>query len=463
MKNFEDKLKERFQDYASFRKIDSDELWNQISGNIEIKSKSSNNYLTLILLVFFIFMFAALGLYKVQNNSTKIAKLESELPNKTISDELTKDTEMETKKTSFSEASSLSIVQTQTNYKLLKETPTDIKPVVSLNRENDKKLPNEGKYFSMSSQENSIAETELSVFDLKTKKFGLDTELSNTHSQNLIYTSSKELSTKEFSKDIYIQQLPLKEITNLPSKYSEELLSLNFNSSEEIEPLIHKNKKLSIGLFFGINNLKYHLNGDSQIEIDRADTMQKTLSEQVGNNAAIEIRWKLNESFSIKSGVNFSTSKIVFDYVRQWDTLMVYNSTPGAPLIPTDVVRTIKHHNSFNQIGIPLLVSGERQFSRVSFGADLGIGLNYILNQKGRYLDSALKVRDAENSNSKLPHSNFYIDNQIHPYVSFMLSDRIRLNFKGNLNYSFTKYSELFGLNYNLSTRSFSIGLIYGY
>ncbi|MEO0724576.1 MAG: hypothetical protein AAFZ63_08550 [Bacteroidota bacterium] len=175
-----------------------------------------------------------------------------------------------------------------------------------------------------------------------------------------------------------------------------------------------------------------------------------------GYQFAFRLRKQLRENWSASTGFQFSQVYNTFDWTRNWDTLMYRDNVPGSDLINATAERRVKHQNELRWVQVPILLSYESAGESWRFGLETGIGLNYLLSQSGRTLQSEATVLTFDDVEEG-PYNRFFLSTQVLPFIGYQLNEQALVRLQGGLHYQWHGRSAVYQLRHQSILTTLSI------
>jgi hypothetical protein len=470
MNDFLNKLKARINnlELSNHTEVNEDALWNSIQVGIteDVKVENPRNFLLYVpFLLATLFLIGFTGLYfknnKVSNeqqknvslnqqnsiddlmkksNSTPIPGVEMndlDQPILTPKDELdrfTFNSSVELSKRNNSSPENNSKKSAVNSHSTISKNSTVRNKVIATQDNNNKDLQ---KIIVLSN--NSVVEIENKI---TTDQNNEELQQNNVEINSSALTGDNEIiagqNNEESQKDIIPSNHLAIEIANerlmvsmIPSVFS----NLDQNQSRKSLDLERyftmkekEKRKISLGLFTGVHLLHSNLASNSADDQIRKNLVNAGLKPQLGCSAGAEITIQLFKNLNLTSGIEYVKSVEQFNYSTKWDTTF----QNGQNTINQSSERIVKHYNRHSFFSVPVLLGMEFQKGKFEFGANIGVGFNFIRSQRGRTLDNNLDLTDfplSENSNLS-PRPDFYLSYQIRPYLSYQLKKNLKIQLR---------------------------------
>lgn len=180
-----------------------------------------------------------------------------------------------------------------------------------------------------------------------------------------------------------------------------------------------------------------------------------------GYSFSLEKQWSLSKKLHFTAGATYAQLLTEFNNTQMWDTVMYRDNIPGPDLINASATRRVRHQNSFRQIAIPLLLGTQTQREGLRFGLNAGLGLHYLLAQKGKSLNQEEEIfAYGPSTSSPLPYSRFFLSFQLQPYLAFQANHHLSLQLRPHFNYQIHGQSEAYGRKHASLVSGLSIGIV---
>lgn len=215
-------------------------------------------------------------------------------------------------------------------------------------------------------------------------------------------------------------------------------------------------------------------------ELDFSVNNNFWMSSYSGNTETTTFRQLLGESHKSKSSIGFSlhASMITRKNIRfgvgvEWqeylETFNFYSETDSSVLrpnyqdeIPVIARRTVLHHNRLQFLSVPLEVGYQLNMGKLTLGAQAGLGLNYLLLQKGRSFNSEEEIVFFGGDESiNIVDRKLFLSYQLRPFVDYAIGKRTSLRFHSSLRYQSLGESSLFENSYKGLSVGFGLGVVF--
>lgn len=251
---------------------------------------------------------------------------------------------------------------------------------------------------------------------------------------------------------------------SLPTAYDElPFLALNdFKINREPVIPVSKNKNLSIGVFAGLIGWSDLYKGNNQLNLK--DQINKATSADLGQSISLVLEWQFSKRLHLSTGLEFLNTQTVFNYVSQSNTVAVLDDYPDLGLIDVLAIRTVKHHNKQSIFSIPIAIGTSKKFRDFDLGINAGIGLNYIVNQKGKSLneENIITEYDSEN-NDPLPYQQYFLSYQLQPHLTYSIRKQFKIQLRSNIRYMQHGDSAFYGLKVSSLAWGINVGGLVGF
>ncbi len=220
------------------------------------------------------------------------------------------------------------------------------------------------------------------------------------------------------------------------------------NTAPPIQP---KEKKWQIGFVAGIHQTRPMFGGTSF-----GESLNRTHAAAAGYAFSIEIHRKINQKCYVSTGLGYTHAPSIFDFVRQWDTVMYRNQNPNADIIRAKATRTVVHHNQLNYLHLPVALGVQHSLGHFTLGAQAGAGLHFILSSEGKSIN---KNGTIALINPDLPaYKPVFFSLNAQPFLAYRLKARMTLRMDYNLRYQYHGASDFWGLKASSLYSGVSVG-----
>ncbi|MFK7806192.1 MAG: hypothetical protein AB8F74_00195 [Saprospiraceae bacterium] len=485
MNPFEKEFKDRFQNAHSTDGVDSDAIWGSISEALPQEEEKPKGiffrYGKYFLLALAGLLVAGLGLYFTWGSEmVDIAE------NKSVETSINKDLVFQNKKENTERVSE------GNNNNKGSETPPakdDDREIVKLKDNLDLKNTlknNSNKAIAKKSTEeqlikledgNNLTEDLINISNIteeiiKTIAEDQTNEIANK--KNKVNNSTEKEETKSVTEKA-TEQTDLKEPILFNSKnislytmYDElPFVVLNNDFNINADPVIPKtkkgrNRKIQIGLFAGVVNWSSNYKNNNNSAVINA--LDKSASSAYGQSLSVLLQWNFSKKIHLTTGLEYMNAKTRFDYVSTKDSFAIVDGYQQLGPIDAIATRTVRHHNTLQVFSLPILFGTHKNVGAFELGVDAGVGLNYIISQEGRTLDSELTIADFNSTdNNTLPYRDFYLSYQLQPYLSYSATERIKLQLRPNFRYQHHGNSKLHDIEMSSLLWGVNVGAMLGF
>lgn len=453
MKFFEKNIKDRFKNASSLDGVDPDDLWNDIESSIASESPQRKfvffrkKYLLLLISIFIVAGFAIWNHLSDESNSTK-EQIEF---NEKTKNQKKEERERERNTATYDanqEKSNIIIEKKKIERQTLKQSENleNLSASVLSKKVNDnpQKISTNKNDF-----EKSISKEDTPNLAKIENRNSNKTKISNNNSQ--------DISTPIQKKVLEVDQLFDGQKINLTQIASLALLLQNKKNNQlSLDGIINsskfdrKNSKFSFGIFTGIHTLKNNFTTNLVSEKNRRDILNQGYHYELGYSFAIEANWYLNKNIFVTSGLEYLQSKSEFNFMRNWDTIIVNPNSHVGSLTDASAVRTVKHHNKMDYFSIPILLGLEKSYWKIKIGISAGIGLNFTKNQTGKSINANNQIATyPSNENSHLPVSTFFLSYHLRPHLNYDIDEKTSFQLRADFRLQNFGTSSFYNLNYS--------------
>lgn len=238
----------------------------------------------------------------------------------------------------------------------------------------------------------------------------------------------------------------------------------DFNNGEQELPAINSTnppvkparKPIEVELVAGTVQWHDRFSDDSDANVG-GGTLNDANRALGGYQFAFRLRKKLPGNWSASTGFQFSQVYNIFEWTRNWNTLMYRDNIPGSDLISAVAERRVKHQNELRWVQVPILLSYESGGESWRFGLETGMGLNYLLSQSGRTLQSETTVLTFDDVDEG-PYNRFFFSTQVLPFIGYQINEQTLVRLQGGLHYQWHGRSAVYQLRHQSILTTLSIG-----
>ncbi len=199
---------------------------------------------------------------------------------------------------------------------------------------------------------------------------------------------------------------------------------------------------------------RFSADGATNVEASTLNDAKRALG---GYQLAVRLRKELPGNWSASTGLQLSQVYNIFDWTRNWDTLMYRDNIPGSDLIDATAERRVKHQNELRWVQLPVLLAYESGGEKWRFGVETGLGLNYLLSQSGRTLQDETTVLTFDKA-SQGPYKRFFLSTQASPFVGYQFNECTSIRLQGGLHHQWHGRSAVYQLRHQSVLTTLSIG-----
>lgn len=219
-----------------------------------------------------------------------------------------------------------------------------------------------------------------------------------------------------------------------------------------------KSNRIQLGAFAG---LQFWSDAYAQ-QGSLGETLREAHSSQAGYSVSLEVGYQLRSNWEIRSGLEYVQSYTQFNFVQNWDTVMFRPNVPDTEIIDALATRTVKHQNQQQFISIPLMLGTTLKRGRLSLGLNTGVGLNWLLKQSGKSLNSQEVITSYEqNGTAGTPYSKFFWSAQLQPYAQYRINEGMAIQLRPSLRWQIHGNSAFYGLKHQSLLSGLSVGLLF--
>lgn len=426
MHYFEEEYQRRFKDAESTNGVDPDQLWQEIAADLPPPQKGRRGMLLWLLLLLIGSSAGVLGYAYWGNEDQPVIQEEATAAHTTPSAE------------SDDVQKARSTMSTEPDKSLLPEEPMSvIKP--------DSAKPQLTESKTIKSPSVSIAEAEGETSEVLSpdhEPTETGDQLQEDQGQSIV-----DEVVSAFEEEVILHQheavFLLHEIRPLPES---KLMPTLPEVVAEKQPKSTANAAMSWGLQTGA--LSWHDQyADQDVEGSFGNSLSTTHRARGGYSLGVRVEVPLNEHWALTSGLDLQQVYNTFDWTRSWDTVMYRNEVPGSDLINAMGFRQVRHQNELSVLHLPIMVAYEGGQSKLRFGWQMGIGLNFMLQQEGRTLQEGGLVQGFNAANNG-PYKQFFPSANLVPYLGYQLTDKTQIRLQGQARYQWHGTSEVYQLQH---------------
>lgn len=485
MARAEDELKKRYSNQEiNNNAIDSEDLWNDISNELDESkaiSTKNNHKKKLFYFVFFIAALIATTCIVTNNTSKRMHADHSSANNpnlnlETVSTENGNTTKQEKKDykrdtESIEKITSKELIPTVKN----QETKNEINQyqVSKEFAQSPNETNNKTNKKQVNKKQGEIYKSEILNNEISILNFLSENENPRTTSIKNNYNELKEKlvnsnGQNELKEHLTSQKIPTLEF-RLKSKYREINTSKIISNTVLKEDKV-KGKTYEIGITGGLNMLKFKYGSNNFVNLKNAKETSE--SSIIGYNIGLEssITWK--EKYIFSTGIEYNHLWSKFDYtksnhyqeIRPNQIIKIWvNSTTndtlrtetGEVIINGVTRRKVVHHNNYKRFSIPLEIGLRKQIGLIELGVKTGATINFTTAQKGRNIDENFDFINFEKGDVGAPYKAFDIGLRVNTFIGFKYTDR--LTFRLHPTWSWNKGNTFDSTDINLSIHQFRL------
>ena len=458
MDNTEKKIQQRIQSEQIPSKVDPDALWAKLEPQIPTSGKSDRRVPTILMLAGnFLLCLFGYQYYSSQENNLKAAKVNSNSHGTTFSPNNTESSRnmipssgsiVSPEPRQQSESTIQGIQQQELEIKSSQSDKTGSTP--SINEVSENNIP---------SLTQEIFQENINVPDVENRTSPINSSSESVQADVLAERDADQAPGSS-------TQIPEKTslFSNIPSLAPKPIQATQKQLNFLTKPVsIHTNRRrFDVGLFTGIYTLSNHFSSNNNSGVSRSDLLNKGFNLEPGYAFSLELAYHINRTISLNTGLQYFKTWEEFNYMSVTDSVVWSDYKPGGGLVHAKFTRTVKHHNAYKTLSIPVLASVKKSFNHVEAGVNMGIGLNMVLSQSGRSLASDGTITDFPNDeNSFLPRPDFYLSYMCQPFVRYRWSESMAFQLGADVRFEPYGTSEFYKLNYRSFTSGLKAGLLF--
>lgn len=223
-----------------------------------------------------------------------------------------------------------------------------------------------------------------------------------------------------------------------------------------------RNRKMKVGLYAGL--LGWSNLYQNSIEANTKEKLEEATNLDLGQSIAVSLRWNLTKKIHLSTGFEYLNARTEFNHVEEWDTLAVVPNYESLGLIDAVATRTVKHNNQQKILSVPIMIGISKDVSAFELGVELGIGLNYIVHQKGKSLNAEGSIKDYNSvDNNITPYRQFFLSYQLRPYLNCAVTERLAVELQPTFRYQQHGESNLYGAKISSYALGLRLGAVVGF
>lgn len=479
MNLLEQLFKDRFKNKTSLQGIDKEDLWSNITTDLDATVEAGNNsrsnkwpLFALLLLIFGgLAYFFFDGLKKEQTTGDKSSKeiATSTIDSKIFDEKNTPLIHIENNNSTNEESiaeNNITKTTTATNTsdvnKKLEKT-IDANEIVKRTAIPD--VDNQTTIESKSSSVQNISDSNSGLFDVKPT---IENNSSVVSAKEPTDNNIEKFDTENSLNIAPENQLKNASVTEAENKIAFTSLMLTakqsplFDFDESIgNPVIPKTIKKSpfeISLQMGLNSLLVnHKKGNDNADL--VDDLSQSISSSLGYSAGVQIAYLFNKKYTISTGLHYNYFQTIFDRTRDFSTTIIDDNAKERNAIAT---RVVLHHNDFKLMSIPLEIGVRKQFANFDFGVNLGLSYNFFLSQQGKSIDDEQSFAEFDAASSTaLPYRKSFVAYQLNTYIDAKLNRQIKIRLSPVFKYAPIGKSDLHGVDQDVMIIGLNGGVVY--
>jgi hypothetical protein len=282
--------------------------------------------------------------------------------------------------------------------------------------------------------------------------FKVDKNISLSESKNLSVAKTLDNQSQTIENTSFNQRV-LREDSVLNKSIDLSFLPLKINlltlKKPSFEPLnvanaVIKKRKIKtidwqLGISSGLNTLKMNYLSDSSAAI--AALKKETEKGQLGWQSSLHLTALQNDKWRFSTGLTYAQYFSKLDYkqektvqvLKKNQLLQVWINTSTGDTLQTRrgdttvnalSTRQVVHHNSFQQLSIPLTFGIQNQLGNLAYGINAGAVLNFTLAQSGKLIDGKGELSLFSNGDALAPLRKSSIGAQISPFVGYAIAKK---------------------------------------
>ena len=437
MHYFEEEYQRRFKDAESTNGIDPDQLWADIAGDLEPEQKPARRKMLWLWLLPFLLLGVGLTIYLTKDTRELPATQASQKPLETLVVEAVPQEVAAPDKGPAK--SNIAVEQTQTM------NPQNTSSAIALTHLSETPFFGEGQDRTPTTLTHNTPAEPISE----------QTKTPSTSNLDKIEAPATAIPTSENSTVIN----PLPTLALLPVREADQ------PDLPAVAVLQSTTAPSAAGMKWGVKatalSWQDRFQGQNDTESLAADLAESHRS-QGGYGLGVQLDKAIGANWSITLGLEFQQLYNQFDWTRTWDTVMYRTDMPGSDLIAAVGTRRVKHQNELQSLHMPLLIAYEAGGLKWRWGLQTGLGLNYLLAQKGKTLSDESTVQAFENSDQG-PYRKFYLSAQLQPYLAYSVTRQIDVRLQAKLGYQWHGRSEVYNLRHTSLLLGGGVGVFYAW
>lgn len=192
---------------------------------------------------------------------------------------------------------------------------------------------------------------------------------------------------------------------------------------------------------------------------DFGELLREATSSQPGYSVSLEVGYSLRPGLEVRSGVEYVQSYTQFNFVQTWDTVMFRPNVPDTEIIDALATRTVKHQNQQRLVSIPLMMGGHIQRGRIRIGVNAGLGLNWLVKQSGKSLNSQAVITSYGPEEGA--YTTFFWSAQLQPYAQYQWTPGLAVQIRPSFRWQLHGKSAFHGLQHQSLLSGLSVGLVF--
>ncbi len=269
---------------------------------------------------------------------------------------------------------------------------------------------------------------------------------------SLVIFEDKEI---EVEKKKILFELPMLESVFVIDDVKEKIELIHVVNQKKKTAKKNVTKQWELGVMGGINIIDQKYNSNSSFSEKLKETHQNEMSYSTGIQATL----KKGKNWFVKSGIEFNENQVEFNILHVSDSTMERMSSVGLETIPAKAHRTIKWHNKYRSINVPLEIGWYKEMKKMELGISAGIGLNYMYQQKGKTINSSNEIVEIGKAKETRPYNTLFMSYRTSPFVKYRLTSKIGIVLSPSIHWNQYGHSNVYEMNTSSLQYALNAGL----
>lgn len=234
--------------------------------------------------------------------------------------------------------------------------------------------------------------------------------------------------------------------------------------------------KWEVGAWGGLNTINSMFSSTSLADL--AALKEQAENGDLGMSWGLSLMLKNKEIYLFRTGVEYHQLWSKLDYkqvnenqvLKEQQLLKIWIDKSTGDTIKTEfgdvavdavATRHVVHHNSYQQISIPVEFGVQQKKQNLVYGITAGGVFNFTFSQSGKTVDKNSEIIEFDQSNSSALYKPFSVGIRVSPFVGYYLSEKMTL--KVQPQWSLVSRSNYDGSDLGLNVNQFNLNVGVGY